>query len=376
MIWDAIIIGGGAAGFFTAINIKENNPEKSVLILEKSSTVLGKVKVSGGGRCNVTNATFTPKELVKNYPRGEKELLGPFHTFMTGDMMAWLIDHGVETNIEDDNRVFPASNSSQTIIDCFVNTAQTLDVKLNQNEGMRSISKNNDFWEIKTDSNNYSAKNIVIATGSSKQVWQNLSALELNIIPAVPSLFTFNIKDDRIDGLMGLSVPMAEVKILNSKLNESGPLLITHWGLSGPAILKLSAWGARHLNKINYKFNISINWILESHDSALEELKLEKEKSLKKLVESTPLFGLPKRLWESLVSCVGLQQTSWSNASKQKLNLLAKELTSGEYKVDGKSTFKDEFVTAGGVDLKEIDFKTLSCKYSFISRYIVNVFFY
>ena len=362
IVWDAIIIGGGASGFFTAINIKENNPGKTVLILEKSPSVLGKVKVSGGGRCNVTNACFTPKELVKNYPRGEKELLGPFHTFMTGDMMAWLSEHGVETKIEDDNRVFPESNTSQTILDCFINTAKNLGVKLNIREGMQSLSETEGIWNVKTEKEIYQSKNIVVATGSSKQVWQNLEALNLNIISSVPSLFTFNIKDSRIEGLMGLSVPMAEVKINGAKLKDSGPLLITHWGMSGPAILKLSAWGARDLFGMDYRFTISVNWILESFESALEDLKQQKEITPRKNVVSTPLFDLPKRFWESLVQFCQLTEVNWSNAPNDKLKKLASELTNGQYNVNGKSTFKDEFVTAGGVELKEIDFKTLSCK--------------
>ena len=371
IVWDAIVIGGGAAGFFTAINIKENNPNKTVLILEKSSTVLGKVKVSGGGRCNVTNACFITKDLVKNYPRGEKELLGPFHTFMTGDMMAWLSDHGVETKIEDDNRVFPESNSSQTIVDCFLNTAEKLGVKLNLREGMQNILENENQWSVKTDKNIHQAKNVVIATGSSKQVWQSISSLNIALILPVPSLFTFNIKDSRIDGLMGLSVPIAEVNVNGLKLKNSGPLLITHWGMSGPAILKLSAWGARVLADVNYSFTISINWILESFDDTFDDLKNQKERSQKKNIISTPMFELPKRLWENLVKHCLLNDTSWANASNDKLRKVAAELTSGQYKVYGKSTFKDEFVTAGGIDLKEINFKSMSAK-KYRSLYIVG----
>lgn len=361
-VWDAIVVGGGAAGFFTAINIKENNPDKSVLIIEKSSQLLGKVKISGGGRCNVTNATFTPKELVKNYPRGEKELLGPFHTFMTGDMMAWLSEHGVETKIEDDNRVFPESNSSQSIIDCFTITAEKLGVKLNLNEGLNDLKKEDDKWSLETTSETYLTHNVVIATGSSKQLWSKLENLEIKVIPPVPSLFTFNIKDTRIEGLMGLSVPLAEVGVNQTKLKDSGPLLITHWGMSGPAILKLSAWGALDLHALNYRFSISVNWIVESFEDTLSELKQQKENQAKKILATTPLFDLPKRLWESLIRHCKLENTTWANASKESLHHLAKELTCGQFQVSGKSTFKDEFVTAGGVDLKEVNFKTLGLK--------------
>lgn len=360
--WDVVIVGGGAAGFFTAINIKENNPEKTLLILEKSSTVLGKVKVSGGGRCNVTNACFTPKELVRNYPRGEKELLGPFHTFMTGDMMAWLSDHGVETKIEDDNRVFPESNISQTIVDCFLDNAKKLGVKINLKEGMRSFCQNESVIEIETSETIHKANQIVIATGSSKQVWQNFKSLDVKTIDPVPSLFTFNIKDLRLKDLMGLSVPYAEVKIDAFKRKEFGPLLITHWGLSGPAILKLSAWGALDLASVDYKFSISINWISETIDEVFDQLKSLKSELGNKNIVSNAQFNLPKRLWESFVKYCDLDSTSWANASNEKLKKLANELTEGKYSVNGKSTFKDEFVTAGGVDLKEIDFKSMSLK--------------
>lgn len=369
--WDAIIVGGGAAGFFTAINIKENNPKKTVLILEKSPSVLGKVKISGGGRCNVTNACFTPKELVKNYPRGEKELLGPFHTFMTGDMMAWLSEHGVETKIEPDDRVFPESNASQTIVDCFTNTAEKLGVKLNIREGMQSLSKKDNIWSVKTENNIYLSKNVVIASGSSKQIWQNIASLNVNVIPPVPSLFTFNIKDSRIKDLMGLSVPMAEVKVNDIKLKASGPLLITHWGLSGPAILKLSAWGARELFDKNYHFSITVNWILDSFESTLDDLKQQKDETPKKNVISTPMFDLPRRLWESLTQFCQLNNTNWSNVSNDKLKKLATELTNGQYQVNGKSTFKDEFVTAGGVNLKEVNFKSMELK-KYSGLYVVG----
>jgi predicted Rossmann fold flavoprotein len=363
LIWDAIIVGGGASGYFAAINIAEKNPSKKILILEKSGQVLGKVKVSGGGRCNVTNSCFIVNDLVKNYPRGEKELKGPFNKFMTGDMMAWLSERGVETNIEEDGRVFPSSNSSQTIIDLFVGLANQYSVKLNLNEGLTRLEKFDDFtWNVNTSKTSYQTKNILIATGSSKQIWQHLQSIGIEIAEQAPSLFTFNIKDKRIDGLQGISVPYAEVVVNNTSLKSFGPLLITHWGMSGPAVLKLSAWGALELAKLHYKFSISVNWISETTENVDVLFKENRNSLAKKQVLTSPQFNLPKRLWESFVLHAGLEKMNWADASKQALQNLRNELIAGKYLVDGKSTFKDEFVTCGGVDLKQIDFKTMQVK--------------
>jgi predicted Rossmann fold flavoprotein len=363
LIWDAIIVGGGASGYFAAINIAEKNPSKKILILEKSGQVLGKVKVSGGGRCNVTNSCFIVNDLVKNYPRGEKELKGPFNKFMTGDMMAWLSERGVETNIEEDGRVFPSSNSSQTIIDLFVGLANQYSVKLNLNEGLTRLEKLDDStWKVNTSKTSYQTKNILIATGSSKQIWQHLQSIGIEIAEQAPSLFTFNIKDKRIDGLQGISVPYAEVVVNNTSLKSFGPLLITHWGMSGPAVLKLSAWGALELAKLHYKFSISVNWISETAEHVDALFKENRNSLAKKQVLTSPQFNLPKRLWESFVLHAGLEKMNWADASKQALQNLRNELIVGKYLVDGKSTFKDEFVTCGGVDLKQIDFKTMQVK--------------
>jgi predicted Rossmann fold flavoprotein len=356
-------VGGGASGYFAAINIAEKNPSKKILILEKSGQVLGKVKVSGGGRCNVTNSCFIVNDLVKNYPRGEKELKGPFNKFMTGDMMAWLSERGVETNIEEDGRVFPSSNSSQTIIDLFVGLANQYSVKLNLNEGLTRLEKLDDStWKVNTSKTSYQTKNILIATGSSKQIWQHLQSIGIEIAEQAPSLFTFNIKDKRIDGLQGISVPYAEVVINNTSLKSFGPLLINHWGMSGPAVLKLSAWGALELAKLHYKFSISVNWISETTENVDVLFKENRNSLAKKQVLTSPQFNLPKRLWESFVLHAGLEKMNWADASKQALQNLRNELIAGKYLVDGKSTFKDEFVTCGGVDLKQIDFKTMQVK--------------
>lgn len=364
---DVIIIGGGAAGFFTAINAAENNPKLKIIILERGKEVLTKVKVSGGGRCNVTHAEFLPKELTQNYPRGEKELLGPFHTFMTGDTIDWFEKRGVELKIEEDGRMFPVSDSSQTIIDCFLSEAKRLGVEVLLNQSVKEIQKDGEYFKINTTTDTFSAKKVVIATGSNPKIWQLLEGLGHTIVPAVPSLFTFNIKDSRIIDLPGLSTD-ASVKILDAKrktiLESNGPLLITHWGMSGPAILKLSAWGARLLEPLKYHFNIEVNWLNSlSEEEVLDSLKEIKNIQGKQTIFKYAQFELPKRLWQSLVKASGIAETlTWADATRENLQNLANQLTAGIFEVRGKSTFKEEFVTAGGVDLKEVNFKTFESR--------------
>ncbi|MCB9257572.1 MAG: NAD(P)/FAD-dependent oxidoreductase [Chitinophagales bacterium] len=363
-VWDLIIVGGGAAGFFTAINLKEREPNLSVLILEKDKELLKKVKISGGGRCNVTHACFEPKELVKFYPRGSKELLGPFHQFCTGDMMAWLDERGVPTKIEEDNRVFPESNESQTIIDCFLELASRYQVKISTLSRVDKIEKL-EHWRLVCGSQELECKNLVMASGSSPKVWDLIDRdLQHSIVPPVPSLFTFNCKDERIQDLMGISVPHARVKIINEKLQAEGPLLITHWGLSGPAILRLSAWGALRLNALQYHFKIEVNWLgFESLEECRETLIEYKTLHSKKSVSKHCPYNLPKRLWESFVAnALAGKEKNWADLSKQELQNIAQNLVACSLEIKGKSTFKDEFVTAGGVALEEINFKSFSSK--------------
>tara|TARA_R110001583_G_scaffold192694_1_gene359537 strand:- start:7583 stop:8803 length:1221 start_codon:yes stop_codon:yes gene_type:complete len=359
-----IIIGGGAAGYFAAINAAELNPDLEVLILEGSTKVLQKVKVSGGGRCNVTNACFTPSELVEFYPRGKKELRGPFHQFMTGDTMEWFENRGVSLKIEDDNRVFPESNSSQTIIDCFLESAKKAGVILKTSTRVDAIEKSNDTFIIKTNTEEFIADYLLVASGSNSKVWKMIEDLGHTIVESVPSLFTFNIEDKRLRDIPGSSVSKASVKVLNSKLREQGPLLITHWGLSGPGILKLSAWGALELHKKGYQFEIEVNWLSKKFEAVLEFLKSEKKKNSKKQVILRSVFEeISKRLWEKFVIAANISEdTQWAQLNNKQLENLAKQLTQGVFKVNGKSTFKDEFVTAGGVDLKEINFKRFESK--------------
>ncbi|MFK5982654.1 MAG: NAD(P)/FAD-dependent oxidoreductase [Flavobacteriaceae bacterium] len=363
---DVIIVGGGAAGFFTAINLAENNPDLKVVILERSSEVLTKVRISGGGRCNITHAEFIPKELTQNYPRGKKELLGPFHTFMTGDTIEWFEKRGVSLKIEEDGRMFPESNSSQTIIDCFLNETKRLGVVILKNHSVKKIKKENECWILTTEKGDFISDKLVITTGSNAKIWKLIEGLDHTIIPPVPSLFTFNIQDSRIKNLPGIAT-QASVKVISKNKNNleiEGALLITHWGLSGPAILKLSAWGARELNELNYQFKIKVNWLLDvSEEDAFEKLKDLKEVNSKQTLFKYAQLGVPKRLWQSLLIASGIEETQkWAETTNKQLQKIANQLTQSLFQVNGKSTFKDEFVTAGGIDLKEINFKNYQSK--------------
>ncbi len=382
---DIIIIGGGAAGFFAAINIAEQHPELSVAILERGKEGLQKVKISGGGRCNVTHAEFVPSELVLNYPRGEKELLGPFHSFMTGDTISWFEERGIELKIEDDGRMFPVSNSSQTIVDCFLNEAEKHKVAVLYNHSVKSIfldenghtersrsaEEVNDYcFKIETSQGVFECKKIVIAAGSNPKIWKLLENLGHTIVQPVPSLFTFDIKDKRIIDIPGVVAKHTEVKVVGTDLVSQGPLLITHVGMSAPAILKLSAFGAVELAKRNYNFQIEVNFIQLDFESCVEKIKGFKQEFSKKTVLNSAQFDLPKRLWKQLVLASYINETErWADINKKQLEDLAKQLTEAVFEVTGKSTFKEEFVTAGGVDLKEVNFKT------FESKRIPNLYF-
>lgn len=365
--YDVLIIGGGAAGYFTAINAALLNSSLTIAILERGKEVLTKVKISGGGRCNVTHAEFVPKELSQNYPRGKKELLGPFHSFMTGDTIAWFEERGVELKIEEDGRMFPVSNTSQSIIDCFTSETERLDISVLKNKSVKSISKAGDFWTLETPSETFTTKKLVVATGSNTKIWKQLEGLGHTIVPPVPSLFTFNIKDERIVDLPGISKD-ASIQVIDAKgkvqLESEGPLLITHWGMSGPAILKLSAWGARLLAPTNYHFAIRVNWLLhDNEEDVLEQLMGLKTVHPKQSLQKYAQLDLPKRLWQNLLRASGIQDHEiWAEISKNKLQNLAHQLTQSHFEVTGKSTFKEEFVTAGGVDLKEVNFKTFESK--------------
>ena len=341
--------------------------------------MLTKVKISGGGRCNVTHAEFIPKELSLNYPRGEKELLGPFHGFMTGDTMEWFEKKGIELKIEDDGRIFPVSDDSQSIINCFLQETERLKIQLFKSHAVQNFQKEEKFWMVKTSKGDFSADKIMLATGSNPKMWNILKKLGHEIIEPVPSIFTFNIQDARIKDLPGIATE-AEVKINSKKVNleSKGPLLITHWGMSGPGILKLSAWGARDLEKLNYQFEILVNWLPGfTSEDILSSLKDLKTKLAKQQVVKNAQFDLPKRLWKNLVIASGIAEgTTWADLNKNQLQNLSDQLTAAIFKVNGKSTFKEEFVTAGGVNLKEINFKTFGSKLHknlFLAGEVLNI---
>tara|TARA_R110000868_G_scaffold242591_2_gene498124 strand:+ start:2065 stop:3288 length:1224 start_codon:yes stop_codon:yes gene_type:complete len=362
-IYDVLIVGGGAAGFFAAINIAEQNSKLKVAILERGKEVLTKVKVSGGGRCNVAHAEFIPQELVQNYPRGEKELLGPFHQFMTGDTIDWFEKRGVALKIEEDGRMFPITNSSQTIIDCFLNEAEKYNVEILLNHSVQSIIKQDSGYHVETSKGGFFSKKILIASGSNPKIWKLLEGLNHTISAPVPSLFTFDVKDERIKDIPGVVAQNVEVKVLETDLWSEGPLLITHVGVSAPAILKLSAFGALELAKRGYKFQIEINFIKKSFEECLENLKVLKQDLAKKKVFKIAQFDLPKRLWQKLVLASEMtDETRWADLNKNQLENLSNQLTVAVFNVDGKSTFKEEFVTAGGINLKEVNFKTFESK--------------
>lgn len=362
MVHDLIVVGGGAAGFFTAIQYAERLPGKQVLILESSNKLLSKVAISGGGRCNVTHACFDPKEMVGYYPRGDKELLGPFHKFLCGDMMAWLDERGVEVKIEDDGRVFPVSDNSQTIIDLFLGLCEKYNIRILTTHRVEHLESARSLWSVKTNHDNYSARQVMWATGSSPAAWKLLERMGHRIVPPVPSLFTFNIPDKDLKKLAGISVSNASVMVDEMRMEETGPLLITHWGMSGPAILKLSSRGARLLHTINYRFDILVNWTGVTRKEADGWIIAKRQSDGGKQVVNTLPEGIPKRLWGFLVKRAGVEDRKWGELTKDQIGSLALEMVESRFQVDGKSTFKEEFVTAGGVDTIEVNFTTMESR--------------
>ncbi|SHG28220.1 NAD(P)/FAD-dependent oxidoreductase [Chryseobacterium sp. OV279] len=356
-----IIIGGGAAGFFCASNLDEK--KYSITILEQNSDVLQKVKISGGGRCNVTHACFDPRELVQFYPRGNKELLSVFTKFQPGDTMDWFDQRHVPLKIENDNRVFPESNSSQTIINTFLTEIQNKKVEVKTKCSVKEIEKQGEKYLVKTSLGDFQADYVVYTTGSSPKSLKIIENLGHKIVDLVPSLFTFNIKDELLQDIPGTSFENAEISIPALKTEESGPLLITHWGLSGPAVLKISAWEAISLAKAKYHFEIEVNFISKSMDEAEESFLNFKQSNPKKTIGQAKIFEVTNRFWQKVldVSKVDLNKQV-SNISAKEMQQILENLCRKKLKVTGKSTFKDEFVTAGGVDLKEINFKNMTSK--------------
>jgi len=359
-----IIIGGGASGFFSAINTALNFPEAKIIILEKTNKILSKVKISGGGRCNVTNHCFENNELIKNYPRGEKELRQVFSQFSVQDTIDWFLKRGIKLKVEPDGRMFPESNSSETVINCFLSEAQKHDIDINLSEEVLSIEKADDILKIKSSKQTYTADSVICSIGGHNQE-KNYAFLKQcghTIDELIPSLFTLNLPQTNIKELMGLSVKNGTVKVNGTKHQYTGPVLITHWGLSGPAVLKLSAFAAYDFHKLNYEAGISVNWTGTLNEEQLKE-ELSLQLGSKSLIVNTPLFEIPKRLWEYLVLRSDISNTKpWIELGKKQLNKLAQVLCSDVYDMKGKTTFKEEFVTAGGINLKEVNFKTMESK--------------
>lgn len=360
------VIGGGAAGFFAALSAKYHFPNFEVVVFEKSSNFLSKVKISGGGRCNVTNACFDLNDLSTHYPRGERQLRKAFSQFDAKSTFEWFETRGVPLKTYPDNCVFPEANSSQSIIDCFLKEAQQLKVELKPNSAVRQLSLEDGKYRLKFDDSEYVADRIIITTGGQPKIsglnW--MQALDLKMVQPVPSLFTFNIPKNPICELMGNVVENAVVKIEGLKLEGKGPLLVTHWGMSGPAILQLSAWGARVLEEKNYEFKIFVNWLNGKKEDVLraEILKLIQLNSDKMLQNANP-FKITSKLWLFLLNKYGISHVMrWKELSPKSINKLVTLLLFDSYDVSGKTTFKEEFVTAGGIDLSEIDFKTMMAK--------------
>jgi len=382
-----IVVGGGAAGFFAAIACAEANPAARVVLYEATAHPLAKVRISGGGRCNTTHACPEPRELVKKYPRGGRELLGPFHRFGPRDTIAWFAARGVELKTENDGRMFPITDDSGTIVDCLRRTADQAGVKVYMPIGVRKVERvvpnalsdgedpdrtgalgttRSTFHVEFTDNSVGEFDRVLIATGGTKGSAGQTIASQLGhtIETPVPSLFTFHIDDPRIRGLEGLSVPAAATSVPGTRLKDSGGLLITHWGMSGPAILKLSAWGARELSERGYKFPLVVSWAEgRTVPQALETLVSARLANLKKQIATWNPFALPARLWERLIVAAGITpETVWTSVSNASLQALAGQVAAAEFAVEGKSLNKDEFVTCGGVRLREVDFKTMESR--------------
>ena len=369
-----IVIGGGAAGFFCAINAKTFNPLLKVIIVEKTGKLLTKVKVSGGGRCNVTHDCDSISTMVKCYPRGENFLKKAFHQFFTSNTIEWFLKRGVKLKSESDGRMFPVSDSSQTIIDCFMHEVNSKDIQIIMNKEVKSIIRNNEKIQISySTGENMIADYVCIASGgfAKKEQFDWLKNLGHTIEEPVPSLFTFNIKDDPIKSLMGISVPMVQVKIAGTKFSQQGPLLITHWGFSGPCVLKLSSFAARYLAEKNYSYKIVINWLKDkSEQQLLEEFKsLRFQIPSQKFINRNP-FGLPQRLWEYMMGKVKIDENiRWADLPVKQQNIFIKNLCSHEFEVQGKTTFKEEFVTSGGIETGEVNVDSME------SKLFPNVFF-
>lgn len=367
-----VIVGGGAAGIFAAAICGEKPLPLEIIVLEKTRQLLSKVRISGGGRCNVTHCQFDPKKLTGNYPRGNKELLGPFHRFQPQDTIAWFMKQGVELKTEEDGRMFPTTDHSATIVNCLLNAAKEGGVDIRNEHAVRSIERTKEGFALHLDNKEpLLCDYLILATGSTPHGYELAASLGHTIVPAVPSLFTFNVPTSKVLDLAGIAVTDAELTLKNSSFKQRGPLLITHWGFSGPAALKLSAWAARDLHACNYRTELLINWLPSFKPEQVWEILSEakRQKPLKSLDLENP-FRLPVNLWKRQLSLCGITPGApMGHVSDKNLKLLCDQLTCACFAVEGKTTYKQEFVTCGGIELKEVDFKT------FESRLVPNLFF-
>jgi predicted Rossmann fold flavoprotein len=356
-----VVVGGGAAGFFGAIACARARPDAQVTILEGAARPLDKVRISGGGRCNLTHDCFDPRALVQHYPRGQRELLGPFHRFGPRQTVAWFAAEGVATKTEADGRMFPVTDRSETVMGALIGAADDAGVRLLTRQRLAALERDGAGWRATTRAGQrFTADRVLIATGASPRVWRMLAGLGLPIVPPVPSLFSFNTKDTRLAGLAGLSVPAVRLRISDTRLEAHGPLLVTHWGLSGPAVLRLSAWGARVLHARNHRFELRVQWTDADVSAVIGQTR---HMHGKRRVSTHCPFALPARLWRSLVSAGGIDgDQRWGSLSAARARALREVLVDSRFPIRGKSTYKDEFVTAGGVDLKAMNFKHFEAK--------------
>lgn len=382
---DLVVIGGGAAGFHGAIHTAKQKPGARILILEQNKEVLSKVRISGGGRCNLTHRPLEPREQASCYPRGGRELLGPFHTYASRETMAFFDSLGVPLKIEDDGRVFPNTDTSQTVIDALLGEARRLGIRIQTGCRVTAMAPGTPpetGWVVETAEVAYKTRFVLVCPGSSNPIWRLLRGLGHRIVPPVPSLFTFRTDDARLSGLQGISAeahlevqapgpgeePVAGVNFRkaqrNGQLLAEGPVLITHWGLSGPAVLRLSAWGARYFAACGYRFRVRVNWLPEYHRGALKPLLASvRDADPKKTVWRSRATLLPARLWTRLAEAAGIgPEARWAEISSAGLERFCEQLSGSVFEIGGKSTFKEEFVTAGGVSLKEVDFKTFESR--------------
>ena len=367
MVYDLIIVGGGAAGFFAAIETASQHAGLKILILEKSTKLLSKVRISGGGRCNVTHHCFEPAPLSRHYPRGQKELKQMFRIFHAGDTIKWFEQRGVNFVTEDDGRMFPITETSQTIIDCFMKEAERLGIKIHTSSEVSSVQNASDkFSVLCRNQNRFLSKKVLVAMGGHPQpdAYGWIKSLGHTVVAPIPSLFTFNDPSKQFIDLMGVAVQDAEVRIAGTKFSSRGPVLITHWGLSGPAVIRLSAWAAQHLHDIHYEFTALVNWTGDQTEESVRQLFKDKNRlEGGKKIYSHPLFHLPQRLWDRLSTLAEVDENVvWAEAPSKAVNRLMEFLIRCPFHIKGKTTFKEEFVTCGGVDLKEVDLSSLESK--------------